>query len=158
MNELSRAAELAAAQVGGLTLYARQWLDAESARDAVQDALASLLGQKTCPDDPVAWMYRAVRNRAIDLGRSRWRRRRCEVGAAAERVEWFVPGTDAGIDALSAQKALERLGIELRETVVLRIWGELGFVEIARVTEVSVGTAHQRYGEALRQMREALES
>jgi RNA polymerase sigma factor (sigma-70 family) len=154
MNDLSRAAELAVAHSARLALYARQWLDAEAARDVVQEALAALLSQRKCPEDPVAWMYKVVRNAAIDATRSRWRRRRREEHVA--RQEWFDPPAESVLDARTAQQALEKLPCELREIVVLKIWGELSFPRIAEVAHVSVGTAHQRFMEAMKQLREQL--
>jgi RNA polymerase sigma factor (sigma-70 family) len=156
MNQLARSAELAVAQSARLTLYARQWLDAAAAQDVVQAALVALLSCRKPPDDPVAWMYTVIRNRAIDAARSEARRRRREDQAARERGAWFETDASAALDSEAAQKALEQLPCELREIVVLRIWGELGFVQIAQIARVSVGTAHQRFSDALRQLRVAM--
>ena len=156
MKELSAVAEQMAAHAGRLTLYARQWLDAGLAQDVVQGALVSLLSQRSCPDDPLAWMYVAVRNGAIDALRSAERRRRRERSVVEQSNGWFEPSPGAGLDAEAARLAVERLPRELREIVVLRIWGELGFAQIARITQVSVGTAHQRYTEAMEQLRQVL--
>lgn len=73
MIDLDRLTQLVIERVPRLTLYARQWLDSSSADDVVQDALTSLLMQRTTPDDPIAWMYRTVRNAAIDHARVSWR-------------------------------------------------------------------------------------
>jgi len=140
-----------------LVLYARQWLDGASAQDAVQEALVALLAQRQPPRNPTAWMYRAVRNRAIDEARAAERRRRREQCVARERREWFVRNTDGLLDAQAAELALRRLSAELREIVVLRIWGDLGFAEIAEITDLSVSTVHDRYKAALGQLRSVLE-
>ncbi|HUB24835.1 MAG TPA: RNA polymerase sigma factor [Tepidisphaeraceae bacterium] len=154
MSELSRAAELAAANAAGMKLYARQWLDADAAEDAVQEALVSLLSLKKCPEDPVAWMYVAVRNRAIDQARSGQRRKRREQNAA--QSEWFEASAGASFDAEEVQHALRRLPREVREIVVLRVWGGLGYAMIARIAQISVGTAHQRFEEAMKELRRNL--
>ena len=65
------------------------------AEDVVQEALTSLLAQTPPPRDPVAWMYRAVRNAAIDQSRATSRRRRREQTVAESRREWFEPSADA---------------------------------------------------------------
>jgi RNA polymerase sigma factor (sigma-70 family) len=158
MNDLSRSAELAVAHGASLALYARQWLDAAAAQDAVQESLVALLSLAYCPDDPVAWMYTAVRHRAIDAAKSQSRRRRREDRVARERKEWFEADASAAIDAKTAQIALEQLPRELREIVVLRIWAELGFAQIAAIAGVSVGTAHERFSQALRQLRIVLKT
>ena len=66
MGEHDRLAQLVMQRLAALTLFARQWLDAASAEDVVQETLTTLLMQRKSPDDPVAWMFRAVRNAAID--------------------------------------------------------------------------------------------
>lgn len=157
MSELGRMAQLVAERSAALALYARQWLDASSAEDVVQEALTALLMQSPAPDDPVAWMYRAVRNAAIDHARSSSRRRRREHMVAAARREWFETTVESAIDAQIAEQALRRLPAELREIVVLRIWGGLGLAQISRIMHLSVTTVHERYASALEQMRIALE-
>jgi RNA polymerase sigma-70 factor, ECF subfamily len=158
MNDLSQAAELAAAHAARLALYARQWLGFADAEEVVQEALIRLLSQRAVPDDLLAWMYAAVRNGAMDRLRSNTRRRRREQAAASERHEWFEPKLDGGLNANDAQIALLSMPRELREIVVLRIWAELGYAQIAKVTGVSIGTAHQRFAEAMKQLRAALEA
>src|SRR3954470_21740637 len=67
-----------------LVLYARQWCAA--AEDVVQEALLKLAGKKP-PDqeDWTPWLYRVVRNAAIDAARAESRRQRHE-GEAARQV------------------------------------------------------------------------
>src|SRR5688572_4528243 len=144
MRELDQLAQRVMARTRGLTLYARQWLDdAASAEDVVQEALTVLLAQRPTPDDPVAWMFRAVRNAAIDQARSSSRRRRRERMVAESRREWFEPpGPDALIDAQTAKAALAQLPPPSREIVVLRIWSDLSFAQIAGVMQMSLSTVH----------------
>jgi len=140
-----------------LALYARQWLDAGAADDAVQEALIALLAQREPPRNPTAWMYRAVRNAAIDAARGAERRRRREQSVSQSRREWFISEPEAMIDSQIAEQALQRLTPEHREVVVLRIWGDLPFAEIAALLELGVSTVHDRYKSALSQLKSALE-
>jgi RNA polymerase sigma factor (sigma-70 family) len=156
-NDVERLARRVNECAAALVLYARQWLDAASADDAVQEALVALLDQRRPPDNPTAWIYRAVRNAAIDEVRSASRRRRREQSIALERREWFDPQPDALLDAQAAEQSLRQLSPEHREVIVLRIWGDLGFAEIAEITRLSVSTVHDRYKAALRELRSALE-
>lgn len=144
-------------RAAALVLYARQWLDGASADDAVQEALVALLAQRQSPRNPTAWMYRAVRNAAIDAARATERRRRREQSVAQSRREWFVPRSDALLDAQAAEQSLRRLRPEQREVVVLRIWGDLRFAEIAEIMQLGVSTVHDRYKAALGELRSALE-
>jgi RNA polymerase sigma factor (sigma-70 family) len=155
-RRLSDAARLVAVRAAGLALYARQWsADAAATEDVVQSVLVSLLSLPDAPADPVAWAYRAVRNGAVDGSRSAARRRRRERAVAPS--EWFEPSPDAPLDAATAEAALRQLPAELREVVVLRIWGELGFAAIADVAGCSLSTAHGRYTAGLKQLRDVLE-
>jgi len=157
MSDLTRLSDLIAARSAGLTLYARQWVDGSSAEDVLQTAMVSLLSQRKMPADPVAWMYRAVRNAAIDAARAQARRRKREQAVASARCDWFEPSADDAMDATSAEAALRQLPADAREVVVLRLWGDLGFSAIANVLGVSVSTAHSRYTAALEQLRNLLE-
>ena len=55
-----------------LELYAAQWTNA--AGDCVQEALVELAGLAVKPENPKAWLYRVVRNRALNTARSARRR------------------------------------------------------------------------------------
>jgi RNA polymerase sigma-70 factor (ECF subfamily) len=156
-SDLDWLTRVVAERAAGLRLFARQWVDAATAEDVVQEALVALLAERRPPRSPVAWMYRAVRNAAFDHHRSSARRRRREQVVAAAREQWFESRADALLDARAAEAALELLTGENRELVVMRIWGELGFAEIASVLELSISTVHNRYKKALGELRSALE-
>jgi len=157
MHDVRRLSDLVMSRSAGLALYARQWVDRATADDVVQTALVSLLSQRTSPGDPVAWMYRAVRNAAIDAGRARSRRRQREQSVASNRPDWFEPSPGDAMDAELAQSAMMQLPTDSREVLVLRIWGDLGFSAIAKVLNVSVSTAHARYSSGLSQLKDLLE-
>jgi RNA polymerase sigma-70 factor (ECF subfamily) len=158
MSELDQTVNQVMQRSASLTLYARQWLDGIAAEDAVQDALASLLSQSRPPEDPVAWMYRSVRNTAIDRARATSRRTKRERSVAQGRREWFEEHPGAAMDAESAEEALRQLPADAREIVVLRIWGGLGFAQVAEVMGISLSAAHKRYVAAIEQLRVALEN
>lgn len=140
-----------------LALYAAQWTPA--ADDCVQEALVELARQASVPDHAVAWLYRVVKHRALNVARGERRRRERESRVAHERlvVRNSTAAFDRG-DALAVAEALERLVDQQRETVVMRVWGGLTFDEIAEALAVSTSTAHRVYQQALSQLREHLES
>jgi RNA polymerase sigma factor (sigma-70 family) len=156
-TDLQRMAQLVVERSAALALYARQWLDAASADDVVQEALVALLSERQTPHDPIAWMFRAVRNAAIDRARADGRRRRREESVAARRREWFESASHSLLDAQLAEQKLRQLPIELRQVVVLKIWGELSFAQIGQIMQLSPSTVYERYASALEQMRIALE-
>ena len=157
MNDAGRLVEAVMDRANALALYARQWVDRSAAEDAVQEALIALLMEKRPPDDPVAWMFRAVRNAAIDQARSASRRRQRERIVADARRQWFEPLPAPLLDAAEVEQLVRGLPIDQREIIVLRIWGELGFAQIAKVMQLGLATVHDRYVSALEQMRNTLE-
>ncbi|MCE5302353.1 MAG: sigma-70 family RNA polymerase sigma factor [Planctomycetaceae bacterium] len=141
-------------QSRALTLYARQWCDAPE--DIVQEAFLTLVRQPSAPDNPLGWIYRVVRNRAQNAGRARRRRQSRETAAAQRRPSWFEPGHDDRLDADAASEALQQLPDDQREAIVARIWGGLGFDEIARLTDASTSTVYRNYRRGLRVLQERL--
>jgi RNA polymerase sigma-70 factor (ECF subfamily) len=140
-----------------LALYASQWT--HSADDCVQEALVELARQPQVPEHVVAWLYRVVKNRALNVLRGARRRRDRESRAMAERFAIAQqPAAFDRADSLSAIEALEQLEIADRELVVMRIWGGLKYEEIAEALAISISTAHRQYERALTKLRQILES
>jgi RNA polymerase sigma-70 factor (ECF subfamily) len=140
-----------------LALYASQWTDA--ADDCVQEALIELAAQRQRPERVVAWLYRVVKNRALNTARGNRRRRRRETRVTADRFAAF--GGSDGFDRdeiTAATEALNRLEDDERELVVMRIWGGLTYEEIGAAIGVSTATAHRQYERALTKLRTLLES
>jgi RNA polymerase sigma-70 factor (ECF subfamily) len=135
-----------------LVLYARQWCAAPE--DVVQDAFLKLFAQRRPPDDPAAWLFRVVRNAALDAAKADRRRQRREAAVQSDR--WFVEPDIDGLDAQKAVGALERLPAELRETIVARLWGGLTFEQIAAVSGCSASSAFRRYEAGIAALRETL--
>jgi RNA polymerase sigma factor (sigma-70 family) len=156
-DDLQQVAGMVVERSAALALYARQWLDAASADDVVQEALVALLAERHPPLDPIAWMFRAVRNAAIDHARAASRRRQREQFVAKERREWFEPTAHALIDAQLAEQKLRQIPLELRQVVIMKIWGELSFAQIGQIMRLSPSTVHERYASALQLMRNAME-
>jgi RNA polymerase sigma factor (sigma-70 family) len=146
-------ARLIDTQSAPLVLYARQWCDAPE--DVVQEAFIKLVRQRRPPDDAVAWLYRVVRNGALDHAKMARRRLRRE-SAAARRVPWFVETEVDGLDAETAVAALEKLAAERREVIVAHHWGGLSFEQIAVVAGCSASTAFRRYTAGVEDLRNHL--
>ena len=136
-----------------LVLYARQWCDV--AEDVVQEAFLKLVRLGQPPEDAAAWLYRVVRNGALDAAKRARRRQRRE-SAAARPVRWFVEPEVDGLEADTAVAALERLAPERREVIVARHWGGLSFEQIAEVAGCSASTAFRRYTAGVETLRQQL--
>jgi RNA polymerase sigma factor (sigma-70 family) len=141
-----------------LELYARQWCDAPE--DVVQEAFLKLAGQGVLPANPAAWLFRVVRNGAINAGTAAKRRKRHESAAAAGSRTWFQADHDAtrpdALDPETATAELQALPLEQREVIVAHLWGGLTFEQIAEVSGLSSSTAHRHYRAGLIALRERL--
>ena len=139
-----------------LVLYARQWC--EGPEDVVQEAFLLLVRQGVAPENPVGWLYRVVRNRAINASRSHGRQVRREAAAATRGEPWFEPAEGDRLDAAAATDALRGLPVEQREVIVARVWGGLSFEEIARLSEMSLSKVYRSYQRGLAALRERLDA
>ncbi len=137
-----------------LELYAVQWTDAPL--DVVQEAFVELIRAKTLPKRIVPWLYRVVRNRAMNAARAANRRRQHEATAARMTELWFEASDESSVDAEAASEALRALPEDQREVVVARIWGGLTFQQIAEVVGTSASTACRRYESAIAALRDRL--
>ena len=124
------------------------------ARGCCPGGVSQAARQSRGPDDAVAWLYRVVRNGAIDAAKLARRRLRRET-AAARPVRWFIEPEVDGLDAATAIAALERLSSEEREVIVARHWGGLTFEQIATVVGCSASTAFRRYSVRCRSVARA---
>lgn len=140
----------------GLVLFARQWCC--SAEDVVQEAFVKLFRQSAEPDNVSGWLYRVVRHDAKNAARAESRRRRHERSAAEHRDVWFEPAPGHALDVEAATEALRSQPLELRETIVARLWGGLSFDEIASLTGTSPSSASRRYRAGLRALRQQLDA
>jgi len=144
-----------------LLLCARQWTRSlADAEDVVQDAFVRYWRrQRALGGDPQALLLTSIRRAAFDLARRN--RRRSDREEMAERgsddgESFFEPLAEADDRRRAIEAALQRLPIEQREVLVLKIWGELTFDEIARQLGIPLNTAASRYRYALVALRREL--
>lgn len=142
-------ADLIALHGPALVLFARQWCDGPE--DVVQEAFVKLAVVRP-PDDPLAWLYKVVRNAALDAGKAA-RRRAARERSAARPERWFAEPAVDGLDAAAAVDALEALPDDLREVIVARLWGGLTFDQIGAAAGYSVATAFRRFEAGLAALR-----
>jgi len=136
-----------------LILYARSW-NVDAAEDLVQDAFLKLVEQPKRPENPMAWLCKTIRHAAISRHRKTERDRKHETAAARQKPDWFVPNDT--LPAMEAAEKLAELPSQQREVVVLRIWNQLSFDEIAELTGTPKTSVFRMYGEALQELRRKL--
>ena len=147
-------AELIDRHGAALELFAAGWCDCPE--DVVQEVLIELAARREVPERIVPWLYRAVRNRAANAHRASRRRRFHEDEAARRRPAQLHGMPGEMLDAQSATVALAALPQKLRDPLVARLWGRLSFREIGELTDTSESTAHRRYQDALRHVRQTV--
>jgi len=130
----------------------------ELAEDAVHEACARLLRLGARPKgDAVAYVFAAVRNAALDAARRqrRWTKLSDSI---------FDPGQADPAQAAShaeqqrlARDAVERLPLRQRQAVVLRLYANLTFEQIAETLNEPLATVAARYRRALERIKKTIE-
>lgn len=148
-----------------LLLCARQWTRSlADAEDVVQEAFVRFWKHQrglAGDGDPMGLLLTSVRRAAFDRARRDTRRTAREQftdgGREAGEAVFETPlEGDGRREAIEA--ALHRLPPEQREVLVLKIWGERTFEEIAGEIDISPNTAASRYRYALAALRKELTS
>ena len=148
-----------------LLLYARQFLESapftspHEAEDVVQTAFVRFW--KMFPkahSEHYGLLFAAVKSVALDTLRSARRRAlrqdcysaqivdfRDPAAVEASRNSWFQVSSDQQLKADRIQEALQQIPVEQREIIVLKVWGEMTFSEIADSLDESANTVASRY-------------
>jgi RNA polymerase sigma-70 factor (ECF subfamily) len=88
-----------------------------------------------------SWLHQVLRNLCMDTKRSEMRRRRREEESAAhEATSGGTETVDAADTKAAVERGLKRLPVDQREVLVLRLFDEKSYAEIAAITGRKVGT------------------
>jgi RNA polymerase sigma-70 factor (ECF subfamily) len=156
MADFSRLME---AEIPALRRYARALLrDPVLADDLVQDCLERAVAKRGTwrrPGNLRGWLFTIMHNLHVNQARSRARQ---PVGLPLDQVP--EPSTAARqverVAANEALAALERLGEEQREVLVLVAVEQLRYREVAEVLDLPLGTVMSRLGRAREALRQAM--
>jgi RNA polymerase sigma-70 factor (ECF subfamily) len=140
----------------------RLLLDADRARDAVQDAWISIARALSRLDDPAkfsGWAYAIVTRRCVDAIRRGARDRQLASEAAARALT--APPVSGGpadlVDRLDIGRAIRGLPVDQRLMISLRYGEGLLVEEIAAAHGLPVGTVKSRLHAARQTLRLILE-
>jgi RNA polymerase sigma-70 factor (ECF subfamily) len=128
-----------------------------SADECVQEALVELAKLPRSPDNPVAWLYARVRQRALNAARAARRRIEHEQTAWRERLAPASDGVDPA-EVVDLVEALAALTDDERELVTLRFYGGLSYAEVATVVGGSKSAVHRASEAAIDKLRAILTS
>ncbi len=154
-------AELVREHLKPLVLFARQWDDV-AAEDVVHDAfvrLAEFVRDSKPPDNAAPWLYRVVRNGAIDRLRKKRQRSKHAESYARNGADWFAPRErnderlDHRLDGRMLTERLRELPLERREVIVAHLWGGLTFREIAELVGRPFSTVRRDFHKGLEAIR-----
>ena len=137
-----------------LCLYAMHYLDdTQAAEDVVQDAFVRLMQTDEQPRNVRAWLYTAVRNRAVDMLR---RRNPLLTDIAPQDLERLISDEEA--QERSQREAelwtlIDALPTRCREVLLMAKRDGMTYAEIAETLGISVKTVEKQMGKALRLLR-----
>ena len=130
----------------GLFTYALSLTrNASSAEDAVQSAMFGILKRTRLPRNLRPYVFRAVRNAAIDIKRKNTTQEGIFIEENGNVCNPF--------DSRMLNQCLEQLPDEQRETIVMKAVIGLTFSEISRLQKESINTVTSRYRRAIDKMR-----
>ncbi len=134
---------------------------AEDAEDVLQEVFGKIARDRkrlVCSAAAKSYLYAAVRNSSYSNLRSR-RRRGELVKAWADHFDPTCP--DSAISVIRSQVVRDAfclLPTEQREVIVLRVYDEMSFKEIADAIGCRLNTVASRYRYAIARLRKALEA
>ncbi len=132
--------------------------NADLARDLVQEAAARALAASRVPDDPPAyraWMFKIVRNAALDELRHR---------AVADKAMMVSPDLDvwhyddSQIAKITVEQGLASLAAEHRDIIALIDIAGFSYSEAAEMMDVPIGTIMSRLARARVALLAAIEA
>lgn len=111
------------------------------------------------------WMLRIAHNLCIDYFRKIKQEAKVTI-SNGEDIFTYLAFSDENAEKsiikkqteLTVQQLIEQLPDDQREVVIMRIYGDLSFKEIAELTDVSINTALGRMRYALNNMRRVIQS
>lgn len=130
----------------------------DGAEDAIQEAFYRLFRMKGAPRNIRAYVFRAVRNAAID------QLRRSPQNHEELQDYIFDPGDDPSRSSEEKEFMQRVAGILLslseneRETIVSHLYGDLTFREIAEMRNLSIGTVASWYQRGIEKVKEHLQN
>ena len=154
MNGTDWCQQLYEAKAAELLLYGRALgLSHSEAEDVLHETFVALMKLEDEPRNPAHYCVRGFRNRALNYRRSLLRR----LAREFESLRWFERGSGETPQESAAMRCLAELPREQREVIVLKIWHEHTFEEIAELLELSPNTVAGRYRYGLQKLRACLQ-
>ncbi len=131
----------------------------DDAEDAVQEVftrIAQQINRVRRVENPKPYLFTATRNAAFSLLRSRQRQTLLTEAICADLLT--SPITNTNPDSLLVCQTFTELPVEQREVLVLKVFEEMTFKQIADVVGSSLNTVASRYRYAIDKLRQSMEA
>ena len=125
-----------------------------AAEDAIQNAFCNLLRRGKAPEELRPYVFRCVRNAAVDLLRSTQRE------AATDSIFEILNGHNPPVPVPvqhEIEHLMQQLSEEERETILLKVYSGMTFKEIATVRGVSINTAASWYRRGIQKLQDSIQ-
>ena len=128
------------------------------AQDALHQVFLKLIedGNLRHALDKKAYLFASVRNAVLNEAKVLNRHTPLDPDSARFNSAWFAPPDRDYAAERSLRHALAILPDDQRAVIVLHIWGDLTFAQIADLLEISANTAASRYRYALAKLRDTM--
>ena len=123
----------------------------DAAEDAIHAAFERLLRRGRAPRELRPYVFRCIRNAAIDELRMRERG-----GALIAALPDDPPGNGEALEPRLLAEGLARLNDDERECIVMKTYAGLTFREVAAARRVSLNTAASWYRRGIEKLRRIL--
>ena len=124
-----------------------------AAEDALQNAFCNLLRRRKAPTELRPYVFRCVRNAAVDFVRSIRRE------TATDSVFEILNGQSSPVPVPVQQEIehlMQQLSEDERESILLKVYSGMTFKEIADVRGVSINTVASWYRRGIQRLQEAV--
>lgn len=123
------------------------------AQDAVHQVFLKLVedGSLLQAVDVKAYLFACVRNAVLNDLKARQRNVALDCECA-----WFDPPDKDYAAERSLRRAMAALPDDQQQVILLHVWGELTFLQIGELLDISSNTAASRYRYALAKLRESM--
>lgn len=128
--------------------------DRAAAEDAVADALLAISQLQQPPDDLAAYFFRTVRNKAMHSSKAR--SRFCDETEIDSFVDVHSQSPQQKIFVREVLMQLEELPAEHQQVLIMKLFGDLTFKEIALITASNSNTVASWYRRGLASLKEMI--
>lgn len=130
----------------------------DDAEDVVQEVftrVAQQVDRMRSIENPKSYLFTATRNAAYSLLRGRLRQHQLQTAICAELIT--SDHNDIPPDPLLVCQSFTELPVEQREVLVLKVFEEMTFKQIANMVGASLNTVASRYRYGIEKLRQSME-